>query len=90
MISEVWSLGYWRFWLNLTPRPDGINGLELWLDQNDSTTLFADLAMTTPASSGIALWKDKSGNTFNLEQATSSSRPIYDSSNSRVTFNNQT
>ncbi|KAB2823603.1 hypothetical protein, partial [Aliivibrio finisterrensis] len=39
------------------------SSLELWLDVNDSNTLFTDTACSTPASDGdeVACWKDKSG-----------------------------
>lgn len=58
--------------------PLDISGLALWLDANDSTTLFQDSAGTTPAvanSDPIGLWKDKSGNARNFSQATTSLKP---------------
>ena len=55
--------------------PLDIPNLFLWLDSTDSSTLFADVAGTTPATSTVGLWKDKSGNARDYSQGTLSSRP---------------
>ncbi len=64
---------------NLPFSPYSISGLQLWLDASDSRTLFSDTSGTTLASSdgtAVALWKDKSGNTRDVSQSTSGSRPL--------------
>ena len=50
--------------------PSGINGLELWLDAADSSTLFSDHTFNTSATTDIGGWKDKSGNNNHATQAT--------------------
>lgn len=58
--------------------PTGIPGLQLWLDGNDSSTLYdlvEDGAMVV-SDSGVARWEDKSGNSKYATQITNSSRPI--------------
>ena len=62
--------------------PSGINGLELWLDAADSSTLFSDHTFNTSATTDIGGWKDKSGNNNHATQATSSRKPTYTVSNS--------
>jgi hypothetical protein len=49
-----------------------------WWDVSDTSTLFADTAMTTPATlnGAVAAVRDKSGNGNTLLQATSAKRPI--------------
>lgn len=49
--------------------------LALWFDPTDTTTTFADVAGTTPATTSVALWKDKSGNNRNASQATAGNQP---------------
>ena len=57
--------------------PSDIAGLQLWLDANDASTLFTDAAGTTPAGNGdvVGHWADKSGNSNNVTQATTSKKP---------------
>jgi len=52
-------------------------GLRAWLDASDGDTLFSDTAGSTLAAAdqGVALWKDKSGNGWNVTQSTSGDRP---------------
>lgn len=59
--------------------PSDISGLILWLDADDSTTLFQDLAMTIPAvldSDVVGGWADKSGNANHATQATTARKPL--------------
>jgi fibronectin-binding autotransporter adhesin len=53
-------------------------GNALWLDSADATTLFKDTAGTLPAAVGdqVGLWKDKSGNTRNAQQANPGNQPL--------------
>jgi hypothetical protein len=53
-------------------------GMVLWLDATDSTTLFKDPALTMAASNGDAIggWRDKSGNGFHAVQDDSAIRPV--------------
>ena len=62
-------------WGDLVPTAN----LKLWLDASDASTLFQDAAGTTPATNGdpVGLWKDKSGNSKDVTQATAGSRPTY-------------
>lgn len=56
----------------------GKNGA--WFDASDLSTLFTDTSGTTAVTSDgdrVALWKDKSGNNYNLTQATLGNRPTY-------------
>lgn len=51
--------------------PSDISGLNLWMDAQDSATLFSDTNCTNGTSSGtVACWKDKSGNARNLSGGT--------------------
>jgi hypothetical protein len=62
---------------NFTPR--SISGLALWLDASDASTLFQDVAATTPAtatSDPVGAWLDKSGNARHATQSTAGSRPL--------------
>lgn len=59
------------------PGPDTIADLALWLDMSDASTLWADTAATTQATSTVARVDDKSGNNNHAAQGISSSyRPI--------------
>jgi len=58
--------------------PTQITGLTLWLDANDSGSLYQVSNGTNPALNNndfIGLWKDKSGNSNNATQSTASLRP---------------
>jgi hypothetical protein len=44
--------------------PADYTNLNLWLDASDSSTLFANTNFSTPATSSVAGWKDKSGNDY--------------------------
>ncbi len=54
------------------------DGLLLWLDAGDASTLYQDTAMTTAAMSGdpVALWADKSGNGYHAVQADAAFVPV--------------
>lgn len=52
----------------------------LWLDSSDSTTVFTDSGLTTPATvdgDSIGGWKDKSGNGRHFTQSSGTNRPTY-------------
>lgn len=56
------------------------NGVSLWFDASDISTLFQDDTGLTPVTSDaqtVGLWKDKSGNGYNIHQATAGSKPTY-------------
>jgi hypothetical protein len=55
--------------------PLDIPDVRLWLDASDASTLWADTAGTTPATSSVARWDDKSGNAHNATQSTAGSQP---------------
>ena len=57
------------------------NDILLWLDATDTSTLFQDTALTTPAGNGdpVAGWRDKSGNDFHATQSDSFLTPTYNS-----------
>lgn len=55
--------------------PTDISGLKLWVDASDTATLWADTAGTTPATSGVGRWSDKSGMGNHLTQSSATSRP---------------
>ena len=60
--------------------PAALPGLSAWYDPSDLSTLFQDDAMTIPvttAGQSVAVIKDKSGNGYNLTQATAAARPLY-------------
>ena len=77
------------------PVPTSISGLDVWLDGSDATTLFQDVAGTTPVTATgnpVALWKDKSGNGNHATAwAGPNSAPTYTASalggKSALTFN---
>lgn len=58
--------------------PTSITGLQLWLDADDSTTLFDSTSGGAPveANGSVARWEDKSGNGTHVIQSTVNSRPI--------------
>ncbi len=58
------------------------DGLALWLDASDSSTLFQDVELTTPAAFGdpVGGWMDKSGNDFHATQSVADSRPVFEES----------
>lgn len=53
------------------------NGMLLWLDATDPSTLFQDDLFTVPAANGnpIGGWKDKSGNNYHATQSNDDQRP---------------
>lgn len=53
----------------ITRVPKTIPGLTLWLDAADASTI--------TIATGVSTWKDKSGNGFNVAQATGSRQPTY-------------
>jgi hypothetical protein len=58
--------------------PTSIEGLSLWLDAADGSTLFQNSDGTTPATEAgdpVGYWGDKSGNNRHATQATAASRP---------------
>lgn len=50
--------------------PKSINGLKLWLDATDATTI-------TLNGNSVSEWRDKSGNGFHFSQATANNQPSY-------------
>lgn len=58
--------------------PTDINGITLWLDADDATTI-------TESAGEVSQWDDKSGNGFDVVQATGTSQPTTDS----VTINSR-
>jgi hypothetical protein len=66
--------------------PTSIEGLALWLDAADGSTLFQNSDGTTPAtetSDPVGYWGDKSGNNRHATQATAGNRPTITSIGSR-------
>ena len=61
--------------------PSTIQGMQLWLDGADSTSL-------TLSTSNVTQWNDKSGNAKNFSNTTGSARPVYNSTLSSLFFNN--
>ena len=68
----------------LTPAPDQeefspnqLEGLYLWLDASDDSTLFLNEEGTRPAAVGdaVAVWRDKSGQGIDAVQTVEDSRP---------------
>jgi len=55
-----------------------------WFDAADSDTIWADTAATTPATTTVGRWDDKSGNHNNFEQTTAGDRPSYNANDSRM------
>jgi hypothetical protein len=54
------------------------DGMVLWLDATDASTLFKDAALTMPALNGdpIGGWMDKSGSGYHATQATEANQPV--------------
>ena len=48
----------------------------VWFDASDTGTLWADTGATTPATTSVARWDDKSGNTNHATQGTGSLQPV--------------
>ena len=72
--------------VNAIPFPafmSGTNGMTLWLDGADPTTLFASSACTgTAATAAIGCWKDKSPQGENFTQSVTNSQPAVGTLNS--------
>ena len=62
--------------LGVAANPAAFSNLALWLDASDSSTLFANTTLSTPATSSVAGWKDKSGNNNHAVQSTSANQAI--------------
>ena len=56
-----------------------MDGLVLWMDASDATTLFQDEAGTIPAGAGqpVARWDDKSPSGLVFTQGSAGNRPVY-------------
>jgi hypothetical protein len=69
-------------------KPTDIDGLVVWLDGADSSTIWADAARTTSATNNgiIEAWDDKSGNNRGFSK-TVSDRPIYNETANAIYFN---
>ena len=72
----------WRSLLVSTPvtQPTDISGCSLWLDANDVAT------MTLSNTSNVMIWGDKSGNGYDVSQATVGNAPVF-ISNTSTTVN---
>ncbi len=59
--------------------PTDISGCRLWLDFSDADYLFTDAGTTKVSTDGNAIYQvnDKSGNNYNVIQATEARRPLY-------------
>lgn len=60
--------------------PRDIPSLIQWLDGSDISTLFQDNAKTTPVTADgqvVGAWADKSGNGYDVTQATAGNKPLY-------------
>lgn len=64
-------------------KPSDLSGLRLWLESDDTTTLYQTSGCVTSSSQGepVGCWTDKSGNSNNAVQLISGNRPIYNNSN---------
>jgi len=47
----------------------------LWLDANDTDTLWADAGRTTPATTDVYTWDDKSGGSYHAVQSSGTEQP---------------
>lgn len=59
--------------------PTNINGLQLWLDASDTSTLYDATvggSLVTTDGSAVARWDDKSGNSRHATQTTTNDRPL--------------
>lgn len=65
-------------WPTSLANPTSLTGLQLWLDADDSATLFDATTggSLVAANGGVARWEDKSGNARHATQATSGNRPL--------------
>jgi hypothetical protein len=70
---------YWRY--QTAFNPTSIGGCQIWLDAADSTTF-------TLNGSTVSTWIDKTGNGFNVSQATAGSQPTLGSN--EIIFNGST
>jgi len=63
---------------SVTPIPQQISGLQLWLDAADASTLFqsAGGATATANNDPIGQWLDKSGNARHSTQTTGANKPL--------------
>ena len=65
-LSKKWSVNLQNFRTGTAPAnapvssPLDIPNCSLWLDASDSSTLFSDAAGTTPATTTVRMWSDKS------------------------------
>uniref|UniRef100_A0A6C0JN90 Phage tail collar domain-containing protein n=1 Tax=viral metagenome TaxID=1070528 RepID=A0A6C0JN90_9ZZZZ len=60
--------------------PTSLTGCLLWLDANDTTTINASISPSqniTKTTATNTIWNDKSGNSRNMTQSTTSSAPTY-------------
>ena len=67
------------FSATVNTNPSSVSGLQFWIDAADSSSI-------TLSSGNVSQINDKSGNNYNVTQATSGSQPPYSSSN--ITFSN--
>jgi hypothetical protein len=84
-VAEGSRVGVYRAWEAAQLRrattelwtPADMDGLALWLDAADESTLWADTSATTAATNNglVARWDDKSGNARHATQAASGDRP---------------
>ena len=78
-LSEAESARRGRAWpvMSITS-PGELNGLQLWMDGADSTTMYdATTGGSLVAANGaVARWEDKSGNSRHATQATAGFRPV--------------
>lgn len=87
--APLWADGDSGLWAGTVfAEPDGpsgpvlpvTDGLALWLDAADLTTLFQDAAGTIPVTADadpVGQWSDKSGNGLHVTQSTAVNRPAY-------------
>ena len=65
-LSKKWAVNLQNFRTGTAPAnapvssPLDVSGCSLWLDTSDSSTLFSDAAGTTPATTTVRMWSDKS------------------------------
>lgn len=77
-LREVEALKRAGTWPASFGGPASINGLQLWLDAADESTLFDATTGGSPvaANGGVARWDDKSGNARHFTQSTGGRRPL--------------